>query len=76
MAKRIGGITLEQLEKNLVGDIPVKTQTEKRKYTAVMLPEGLYEVQSSSGGRLPDCLVGKYTSIAKLNALIEPYNSK
>jgi len=76
MAKRIGGITLEQLEKNLAGDIPAKAPTEKRKYIAVMLPEGLYEVQSSSGGRLPDCLVGKHTSIAKLNALIEPYNSK
>jgi len=66
------GKTIEQLEKELSGDKEVK-ETKKRSYFAKMLPTGLYEVQSTSGGRLPDMLLGLFTSGNKVNKLIADF---
>ena len=54
-----------------------KNEKKQREIKVEMSPSGLYECRMEGGGKIPSCLEGKFTSIAKINALLEGYyNSK
>lgn len=66
--------TLQQVEQDLEAkDVP--KNEKKREMLVEMMPNGLYQVRMDGGGKIPALLEGSFTSISKVNQLIEVYNA-
>lgn len=68
--------TLEQVEAELNSTPVEEAKKDKRTLLIERDAYGMYSVRQSTGGKIPDLLKGKFTSISQLNTLIHLYESK
>lgn len=65
--------TIDQIEETLNAKPAPEPMPTKREFVTVMEPNGLYHVELTGGGRMPDALKGKYTNVRRAQITIDNY---